>query len=80
MVRYMNTDQTITADTTIQPGSPEGSIRAYPGINREKRTDLFSGVRSSGQYCCPGLHAAVASEERLNPTMHPYGSASGMRY
>ncbi|MGA2917295.1 hypothetical protein [Methanoregula sp.] len=76
----MNTDQTITADETIRSGSPDGSIRAYPGYSREKRTDLFSGVRSSGQYCCPGMHATVALQERLNPTMHQLGSASGMRY
>jgi hypothetical protein len=80
MVRNMNTNQAITADNAIHSGFPGGSIRTYPGFFREKRTDLFSGVRSSGQYCCPGLHATVLPEDRLNPNTHPIGSASGMRH
>jgi hypothetical protein len=75
----MTPNQTIAADKAIRSGSPDGSIRAHAGISRQERTGLFSGVRSSGQYCCPGLHATVAPQERLNPNIHQLGSAFGMR-
>jgi hypothetical protein len=73
----MNTGRTFTADTTIRSAPPDGSIRAHPGLDGQ--TDMFRGVRSSGQFCYPGeLPGVLVQEPRLHPTIDQNRSISGI--
>ena len=48
----LHTSHVIIAEPAIDAGNPAPPAHAYPGFRPGRHMDAFSGVRSSGQYCC----------------------------
>jgi hypothetical protein len=48
----MNIYQANIAKTAVVPDSTGTTARAFPGPRLGRPAERFSGIRSSGQYCC----------------------------
>ena len=74
----MNIYHANIAKTATVPEASGDAGRACPGIRLVRPVERFSGIRSSGQYCCPREQTRTGSQMTAHRVIRGRSAVDGM--